>query len=102
MARPLSGYATITTPDTALVERDTVNCGHCGAIIFLKPGTASTTFLVVDPRTHQWVEVDGAGCFVCRRPVCLACYDLGICRPLEALLAQLEGRPERRIYAVSG
>lgn len=87
----LGGYVTITDPDRPLVEYDTVTCCHCGRLIFLKPGTAQTTYLVPDNQ-GLWKEEAGAGCWSCQKPVCLACEALGTCMPLERRLEQMEGR----------
>ncbi len=91
MLRP-QGYATILDPAHPLVEYDTVTCCHCGRIIFTKPGTVSTVYLVLDPHTRQWTEEDGAGCWHCGKPVCLPCHDLGTCVPMERQLERAEGR----------
>ena len=92
MARPVSGYTTITDPAAPLVEWDTVTCCHCGALIRIKPGTAATVFVIFDAVAWRWVEEPGASCFCCLKPVCLACHALGRCLPLERQLAQLEAR----------
>ena len=97
-----SGYATIVDPDRPLQEYDSVQCCHCGGVIFIKPGTKSTTYLVVDPVTQVWREEPGAGCYRCgMRPVCLSCYDKGDCNPLERQLDQMEGRTRPRMIGVS-
>lgn len=90
--RRVSGYATITDPDRPLVERDTVNCIHCGGSIFVKPATASTVYLIFNRHSWLWEEVPGASCWHCLQPVCLPCYDKGTCLPLERMLDQLERR----------
>lgn len=95
MARP-TGYATIVDPDRPLVERDTVRCGHCTGVIFVKPGTAATTYLVLDRQTQAWREEPGAFCRVCMRPVCLRCHDLGRCLPFERRLEASERRDRLR------
>lgn len=92
MARRLSGYAQILSPDAPLWESDTVSCCHCGGVIFVKPGTASTVYLITDPITHQTSEVPGASCFHCWKPVCLTCYATGVCVPLEKWLTLLEAK----------
>lgn len=91
MLRP-AGYATITDPDARLVERDTASCCHCSAVIFVKPRTASTVFLVYSRSHARWVEVPGASCWHCMKPVCLACHALGVCTPLERQLESWEHR----------
>lgn len=90
------GYASITDPDAPLFERDTLNCGHCQKVVFVKPGSATTVYLILhfDKATgaHAWVEEPGAFCRICMRPVCLACHDHGGCRPFEHWLEQQERR----------
>lgn len=88
MRRPL-GYAQIVDPDRPLLERDTITCGHCSAIVFVKPGSASTVY-VIPHRDGRTTEEAGAFCRVCMRPVCLRCHDHGTCRPLERWLEQQE------------
>lgn len=87
------GYAVWTAPDARPVERDTATCGHCNAIIFVKPGTGSTTYLIygLDPLAPPR-EVPGAGCRLCMTPVCLACEAKGTCTPFEKRLEQAEAR----------
>ena len=90
MGRDHRGYATVVS-DARLWERDTVSCGHCAAVIFVKPGTASTTYLLPH-RDGRWTEEPGAFCRVCMRPVCLRCHAHGACLPLERWLSQQEAR----------
>lgn len=93
MLRP-GGYAIWADPvsPSRPVERDTVTCAHCDRIIFTKPGSVSTTYLIPDLAGGPDREVPGAGCFVCMRPVCLRCHARGTCTPLEKRLAAMEGR----------
>ncbi len=86
--RRAGGYATFTG-EAAVREYDTCSCGHCGKILFTKPGTVSTVYLI-PTRSGGWLEEPGAGCRVCMRPVCLPCHDVGACRPVEQLLEFLE------------
>ena len=88
--RRVGGYGVITDPDRPLEEFETASCGHCSAHIRVKPLSASTVYLIFDPTVWQWREEPGAFCRVCMRPVCLACHDVGICRPLEHRLARAE------------
>lgn len=74
-----------------MIERDTVQCGHCQRVIIVKPGTASTVYLfpqLVGPDR----EAPGAACRLCMRPVCLACHGRGVCIPFERRLEQAEAR----------
>ena len=95
--RNVQGYAQILDPASPqLWERDTCACGHCGKVIFTKPGTVSTVYLILhhDRASGRswWTEEPGAFCRVCMRPVCLPCHDHGGCRTVEALLEALEGQ----------
>ena len=99
--RPITGYATVTDPDAPLLERDTVSCGHCQRVIFVKPNSASTIYLIFNRQTWRWDEVPGAGCFRCGRPVCLTCCANGRCTPWEQRLAASEARDRLR-RAVTG
>lgn len=90
--RSPTGYATIVEPDRPTIERDTTTCGHCQRVIFVKPGTACTVYLIVDRPTLTWREAMGAFCRVCMRPVCLPCHDHGRCTPWEKMLEASEAR----------
>lgn len=90
MLKP-KGYALIIDPEAPVWERDTASCCHCNAIIFVKPGTASTVYMLETP-DGRWVEEPGASCYRCMKPVCLKCYDIGECTPFERWLETLEGR----------
>lgn len=77
MRRP-EGYLIITDPDGPVIERDTVQCRHCQAIVEVKPGTWGQVYLVFD-RAGQQHEVAGAFCGSCFGPLCLACESRGGC-----------------------
>lgn len=94
--RPVTGYATIVDPDAPLFERDTTTCGHCQRVIFVKPGTAQTTYLIFDRVSWTWKEELGAFCRVCMRPICLPCCDRGRCLPWERQLEASEARDRLR------
>ena len=89
MRRP-HGYITIVS-DARPIERDAIQCGHCGRVVSVKPGTGNTVYLITHRDLHVTEEA-GAFCRVCMSPVCLACHDDGRCLPLEKRLLQLEGR----------
>jgi hypothetical protein len=91
MLKP-QGYATWTDPERPLVERDTVTCGHCGAVIVVKPGTGTTVYLIWSVRQQRWIEEPGAGCRMCMSAVCLRCCDDGRCLPLERRMERMERR----------
>lgn len=82
------GYALISDPDAPTWERDTATCCHCGAVIFTKPGTIQTVYLVSTP--DGWREEPGAFCRNCMKPVCLACDRVGTCVPFERWLIEQE------------
>lgn len=89
--RRIGGYAVITEPDKPTWERDTVSCKHCGRVIYVKPGTASTVYQILHWDGH-WTEEPGAWCACCHGPVCLPCHDVGTCTPIEKMLAEMERR----------
>lgn len=91
-----AGYATIVEPDRPLQEWDTCTCGHCQRIIFTKPGSASTVYLIARPTPGQFREESGAFCRVCMRPVCLSCHNDGRCTPWEKRLERSEARDRLR------
>lgn len=90
--RQVTGYATIVDPDQPFFERDTITCFHCQQVVFIKPGTASTVYLIWDPVANVWREEPGAGCRVCMRPICLPCYVAGGCTPWEKQMEAAEAR----------
>ena len=92
MLRP-QGYLTIVG-DQQTVERDSVGCGHCQSVVFVKPNTASTVYLIPQ-QDGSWREEPGAFCRMCMRPVCLRCHHIGTCTPFEKQLEQLEGHARR-------
>lgn len=93
--KPLTGLATTVSPD-AVVERDTTTCGHCQRVIFVKPNTVSTVYLVFDRASWRWREEPGAFCRVCMRPVCLGHQCLASCRVWEQKLEASEARDRLR------
>lgn len=91
-------YACIVDPDRPIFERSTVGCGHCNKIIFVKPNTATTVYLIPH-RDGRWTEEAGAFCRCCMTPVCLPCDDVGTCTPFEQWLEQKERAGRLRIGA---
>lgn len=77
MRRP-QGYATITSPDKPLFERDTVSCGHCGAISLVQP--------------RQDPSELGGFCRGCYRHICGPCTSKLTCEPFEKKLEEMERR----------
>lgn len=94
MRRP-QGYATFTSPDAPTIERDTAQCCHCNAIIFVKPGSGTTVYLIPQ-MTGPDIEEPGAACRRCMKPVCLRCHDLGRCVPFERKIERMEARSRLR------
>jgi hypothetical protein len=94
--KPITGYATTFEPDKPIVERDTMTCGHCQRAVFVKPGTACTTYLIFDRVNWRWQEEPGAFCRVCMRPVCLSPRCLSSCRVWEERLERSEARDRLR------
>lgn len=89
------GYTTIVDPDRPTLQYDTVQCGHCDAVITLKPGCGITVYLIFvgfDGTRQIWQEEAGAFCRVCMRPVCLPCHEIGTCDPVERKLLRMEGK----------
>lgn len=90
------GYTTVVEPDRPTIQHDTIQCGHCDAVVELKPGAWITVYLIYvgfDETNHPiYIEEAGAFCRVCMRPICLRCHDLGSCVPFEKKLARMEGR----------
>lgn len=91
MRKP-QGYG-IWVGDGPAQEADSITCGHCNRVVFVKPGTGATVYLVfgVDPRLPPHEEA-GAFCRVCMRAVCLACHAIGTCTPFERRLEVAEAR----------
>jgi hypothetical protein len=99
--KPLGGYLTITEPDRPRVERDTIACGHCQRVVWVKPRSVSTVYLQFNRAAWQWEEVPGAFCAICMRPICLTCHAHGRCLPWERMLAISEGKDRltRTVFA---
>jgi len=76
MLRRPQGQAMITSPDGPTWEADTITCGHCNRVAFVKPGP--------DPGTGF--------CRQCMGHVCGPCADLGSCTPFEQQLERVEAR----------
>jgi len=95
------GYLSIVDPDKPLFERSTITCGHCQKVVFVKPGTASTVYLIpIRPKDEhdlvvigQFIEEPGAFCRVCMRAICLTCCDTGTCRTWEQMIEAMEQKP---------
>jgi hypothetical protein len=94
MRRP-QGYATFVSPDAPVVERDTAQCCHCSTIIFVKPGSATTVYLIPQLLGPDREE-PGASCYNCMKPVCLRCHAKGRCLPFERKIERMEARSRLR------
>lgn len=103
MLRP-QGYMQVIDPDLSVVEHDTITCKHCQRIVFIKPGTVGTVYLIpAKPRDvtdldalKRYDEVPGAFCRQCMGAVCLPCDDKGTCTTAEKFLEQLEKQGRRQ------
>lgn len=73
------------------IERDTITCGHCQRLVFVKPNTVSTVYLIPQFMAPD-KEEPGAGCAICRRAVCLTCYADGRCHTWERKIEEMEQR----------
>jgi hypothetical protein len=96
VSRQVTGYATVVEPDRPVLERDTITCFHCQRVIWVKPGTASTVYLIFDRVSWTWKEEAGAFCRTCMHPICLPCCDVGRCTPWERRLEVSESRDRLR------
>lgn len=97
------GVGTLIDPTlgSELAAMDSIGCGHCGRVVFVKPGHGITTYLI-QHRNGQWTEEPGAFCRCCMRPVCLRCDEKGTCTPLEAFIESLEGKTRQLVIAAGG
>jgi hypothetical protein len=94
------GYALVVEPGVPTREWDTVTCSHCQRVVFTKPGSASTVYLLPKAgQPGQFREEPGAFCRVCMKPVCLACDRHGGCTPWERRMERMEAR-DRFLRAV--
>lgn len=86
------GYG-VWSSDSGTREVDSITCGHCQRVVFVKPGSATTVYLLyaTDPAVPPREE-PGAGCRVCMRPICLTCHAAGRCTPFEQRIEQQEAR----------
>lgn len=102
MRRP-QGFAITADPgsDRPLREEDTITCGHCQALVFIKPGTGATVYRIFDEEAWTWREEPGAFCRICMRAVCLQCHAYGGCLPWEKMLDRMEAK-DRFVRSVLG
>ena len=83
------GYITVFG-DFSTKEYDSITCCHCNWIIHVKPGTASTVYLIPQMDGPPKEEM-GAHCGRCDKPVCLRCHEDGRCIPLMRRIEAMEG-----------
>ena len=69
-----SGYAVWTFDAGATIERDTLQCNHCGATWFVQPGSGNIR----------------GKCLRCMKPTCGA-PACDVCRPFEEFAGKLAG-----------
>lgn len=93
MRRP-QGFAVTSDPgsDRPLREEDTITCGHCQQLVFIRPGTGATVYRIFDEILWRWIEVPGAFCRTCMRAVCLTCHARGGCLPWEKMIERMEAK----------
>lgn len=94
--KPITGYATLVTPDQPVAERDSLTCGHCQRVVWVKAGSVCTVYLIFDPDTQREREEPGAFCRVCMRPVCLKPSCLARCCVWERRLEISEAKDRLR------
>ena len=75
------GYAKIVDPTKSDEEVDSLTCGHCGTVVWMKPFQAG--------------EAMGGRCTCCDKFICLGCVGKG-CTPLQKKLEQWERDRERK------
>ena len=90
MRRP-QGYVSVVGGWQDQIEHDTVTCGHCNAIVLVKPGSAATVYVYPQLQGPAKEEA-GAMCRVCMSHVCLRCHDRGVCTPLMRRIEDMEDR----------
>ena len=78
------GYALWFNGDIGIadIERDTISCGHCNTVSYVKPFQDPTDL--------------GGLCKICMKFICKLCVDTGICDPLEEQIARMEMQDESR------
>lgn len=81
MRKP-GGYAVRVDPVLGTTENDTFTCGHCGAVVFVKPAA--------DPASY------GGWCGGCSKLICQRCEAEKVrtlkCRPIEQWLERQEAQ----------
>ncbi len=92
-AKKAEGVATITLPYGEVQEKKTATCAHCDRIVYVQAGTDGTSPL--SPKIGIPEELP-AVCHICWSLVCGRCHEIGICRPLEERLKEIEERDRFR------
>jgi hypothetical protein len=89
--RSADGYGIICDPSLPRsIECDTVQCGHCGGHVRVKPGSGLTVYLLPTAIPGSYREEMGCWCGKCSTPICLGCHQRGRCTPFELWLDRQE------------
>lgn len=88
-AKKAEGIATITLPYGEVQELKTATCAHCDRIVYVQAGTDGTNPL---SPSIGFKQEPPAVCHICWSLVCADCHRIGICKPLELRLQQIEDR----------
>ncbi|HMJ85681.1 MAG TPA: hypothetical protein VK504_21010 [Vicinamibacterales bacterium] len=92
------GYFRAVDPDVRHpIEYDSIQCGHCQKIVFVKPGSASTVYLLPTETPGVHTEAPGAFCGKCMTAICIPCHEKGRCTPAELWLEQQEKAITRKL-----
>ena len=89
------GYSVVTDPDEGITEHDTITCVHCQMIVFVKPGSGYTIYLIYQGN-GKYREEPGAFCGKCMKPICIKCHNNGHCIPWEKKLERIESKDRFR------
>jgi hypothetical protein len=73
------GYGVIVDPDAGQEEADSITCGHCAKVTWMKP--------------YQPGEACGGRCTCCDTFICMECVGKG-CYPLEKRLQDWERKKQ--------
>lgn len=87
------GWAVLTEPDKATIERDTFTCNHCNAVVHVNPK--------MDPlQQNKFRAMVAEKCRMCMRHVCATCLGEMRCLPFEKKLDAYEAK--MRLRAMTG
>ena len=88
------GYSVVVDPGMPNCrgpEHDTITCSHCQRIVFIKPGSGYTVYLIYQGK-GRYTEEPGAFCGQCMKPICIQCHNKGGCLPWEKHCEIIESR----------